>query len=354
MGIEASLDFATLELLPLGVIVVNDQGEILYYNQREEQISGRRREEVVGRNFFRDVAPCTEVREFQGRFKDLMERGEDQIEFDFTFPFALGARQVRIHLHPFRKGEEYLCVIFVADVTERELLRERILQSQRFSELGSVAAKVAHNFNNLLTVVQMSAEAARERADPAVDRHLARVLQAVGDGTSLVNRCLEIAKPDLPPGPGRLDLNEALRMAVEFARSFADRASLDEGRAIRFRTDLVPGSLPVTGDGPELRDALLNLLRNAVDAIPGQGTVRILSSREAGGAVVEIIDDGVGMTLDVQRQLFTPMFTTKGERGTGLGLASVHSTLRRHGGSIQVTSAPGKGSRFRITLPEAT
>jgi len=166
---------------------VNDQGVILFYNQREEQISGRTREDVVGRNFFLDVAPCTAVREFHGRFQELMDQGRDTVEFDFTFPFALGAREVRIHLHPFRKDDDCLCVIFVADVTERELLRERILQSQRFSELGSVAAKVAHNFNNLLTVVQMSAEAALEGEGHEPRRHLGRILQAAADGTALVS-----------------------------------------------------------------------------------------------------------------------------------------------------------------------
>jgi len=150
-----------------------------------------------------------------------------------------------------------------------------------------------------------------------------------------------------------VDLNEALATVEGFARTFAEKAAREEGRAIRLRVDLADGSLMVMGDGGELRDALLNLVRNAIDAIPASGTVRIFSAREAGGAVVDIIDDGIGMDPVVQHQLFTPMFTTKGDRGTGLGLASVHSTLRRHGATIQVMSAPGRGSRFRLTFPGA-
>jgi photoactive yellow protein len=348
-----AINFATLELLPLGVIVVNNQGTILFYNQREEEISGRRRMDVMGRNFFLEVAPCTAVREFHGRFKELMATEAESMAFDFTFPFILGPRHVRINLQPFRKDDESLCIIFVADITERELLREQILQSQRFSELGEVAAKVAHNFNNLLSVVQLSTELALERATPEVRKHLKVALGAVGDGAALVRRFREISQPGFTVARERIELNACVETAVGFVRHLAEAVSRTGDRKVGLRVNLMTDPLVVLGDGGELREVFLNLLRNAIEAIPGQGTVRILTSTEPGVGIVDILDDGTGMSPEVLGRIFTPMFTTKGESGTGLGLASAHSTLRRHGGAIEVTSTPGQGSHFRITLPLA-
>ncbi|MDR3671145.1 MAG: ATP-binding protein [Holophaga sp.] len=347
------IDFATLELLPLGVIVVNDQGDILFYNQREEQISGFLRDQVVGRNFFLDVAPCTAVQAFHGWFQELMKRGTESVEFDFTFPFTLGPRQVRINLHPFHKGHESLCIIFVADITERERLRESIMQTQRFSELGEVAAKVAHNFNNLLAVVQVSSEIAMAAGSPEVRRQMERVLDAVRDGAALVGRFRGIAQSGLARAQDKVDVNRSVAKAVDYARQIAEAAAKEDGRRVGLRLNLAPGALMVVGDGPELGDALLNLLRNAIEAISAQGTVRVLTSCVDGVVVVDILDDGCGMTPEVQRRIFTPMFTTKGDRGTGLGLASARTSIRHQGGAIEVNSAPGRGSHFRITLPEA-
>ena len=350
----ARIDFETLELLPHGVVVVNAEGTVLFFNNREEEISGLRREDVLGTNYFRDVAPCTEVQEFQGRFVELMAGGRDSVDFEFTFHYALRAREVQVNLFPFRKGDETLCIIFVADLTARETLREQIRQGQRYSELGEVAAKVAHNFNNILQVVQWGAELALEADLEGTRKYLKQVLAAAGDGAAMVKRYQAVAKKGLAGAGILCDLNESVVTAVEFARQLAQAASYEAGRKVTLRLNPVEARLMVLGDAPELREALLNLLRNAIDAIPGEGTVRVLTRREPGWVVVDVIDDGTGMTLEQQDKAFTPLFTTKGDQGTGLGLATVHSTISRHGGSIRMNSILGKGTHFSIALPEAS
>ena len=356
MRIEAApkgIDFDTLELLPYGVIVVNAEGTVLFYNNREEEISGLNRADVIGTNFFRDVAPCTEVKEFHGRFLEIMVEGKETVTFAFTFAFALGPREVQINLHPFRKDDESLCIIFVADLTARETLREQLRQAQRYSDLGEVAAKVAHNFNNILQVVQWGAELALESDLEGTRKYLKQVLAATADGSAMVKRYQAIAKSGLTGAGVLCDLNESVVTAVEFARQMAQGASSEPGRKVDLRLNPAGEKLMVLGDAPELREALLNLLRNAIDAIPGEGTVRVLTSREPGWVMVDVIDDGTGMTLEQQSKAFTPLFTTKGDKGTGLGLATVYSTVRRHGGSIRMNSLLGQGTHFRITLPEA-
>jgi photoactive yellow protein len=344
------IDFATLELLPYGVIVVNAEGVVLFYNRREEEIAGKQRAEVLGRNFFTQVAPCTLVQAFHGRFLEVMAQGLDSAEFHFVFPFVRGPREVQISLHPFIKDGEALCVIFVADLTEREQVRQRILQNQRFSELGEVAAKVAHNFNNLLSVIQVGAELANKDASPRAAKHLERVLGAVADGAALVSRVREIARSGHGVSTESVDLNGSVETAAEFARQYAHQMEATDGRQV----ELVVGvseAIRVQGDAVEIREMILNLLRNAIDATPGKGQVRVTLSRRGGIASLDIIDTGTGMPLEVQAQLFTPMFTTKGERGTGLGLASAYASIRRHGGSISVKSTLGEGSHFHIELP---
>src|SRR5919198_5488368 len=92
------IDFATLDLLPYGIIVVDERGEIIYYNAREEEIAGRRREKIIGKNFFTEVAPCTRVREFYGRFQETMRRSGLVANFHFRFPFPERPREVEISL----------------------------------------------------------------------------------------------------------------------------------------------------------------------------------------------------------------------------------------------------------------
>jgi len=356
MRIEASprsIDFATLELLPLGVIVVDAKGTVLFYNHREEEISGMRREAVIGTSFFHDVAPCTEVKSFFGRFQELMATGGETVAFDFTFPFALGPRHVHINLHPFRKDDENLCVIFVSDLSAQAILRQKLLQNQHFSELGEVAAKVAHNFNNILQVVEWGAQLAQDSEPEAARGYLKQVQAAVADGGAMVRRFQQIAKTGLASAAVPFDLNEAVALAVGFAGQVAEAALKEDGRRVKLRMNPAQGALRVLGDGAEFREALFNLLRNAVEAIPVEGTVRVITTREAGWIILDIIDDGTGMDLETQHKVFTPMFTTKGDRGNGLGLASVHATVCRHGGTIDLHSMPGKGTHFRIGLPEA-
>jgi photoactive yellow protein len=152
------IDFATLDLLPYGIIVVNGEGTILYYNAREEQIACRKKEEVIGKNFFTEVAPCTQVQEFYGRFRETIRSEGAVASFQFRFPFPERPREVEISLASFENSGALLCLISVSDVTEEKSLREHLIRAERLREVGEVAAGVAHNFNNLLTVVRGNAE----------------------------------------------------------------------------------------------------------------------------------------------------------------------------------------------------
>jgi photoactive yellow protein len=356
---QPDVDFATLDLLPYGIIVVDEAGTVLYYNAREEQIAGRRREDVVGRNFFSEVAPCSQVQEFYGRFKEMLHRAGLVADFHFHFPFPDRPREVEITLTSFEKDGSKLCLISVNDVTEKDVLREHLLRGERLREVGEVAAGVAHNFNNILTVIRGNAELlllrlpegdfARQRAE--------KILKAAEDGEQMVKRIRESTRHHHSETVGalsRVGLNDIVKDSIAFTEDYASATRDERGAHARFRTELSGDLPPVLASPSELREVFVNLLRNAVDAIEGEGEVIVRTRVEGPHGVVEVSDTGTGMGPEVLKKLFRPLFSTKGERGTGLGLATAYAVVRRHGGDIQVTSAPGEGTTFTVRLPIAS
>ncbi|HEX8846925.1 MAG TPA: ATP-binding protein [Pyrinomonadaceae bacterium] len=355
---QPRIDFATLDLLPYGIIVVDEGGKVLYYNAREEQIANRSRTDVLGKNFFSEVAPCTQVQEFYGQFKETMHRAGTVASFHFHFPFPERPREVEITLTSFQKDDTPLCLISVSDVTEKDDLRDHLVRGERLREVGEVAAGVAHNFNNLLTVIRGNAELlltllgeddfARGRAE--------KILQASDDGEQMIMRIRESARhyPEAPAAMAAVELNQIVKDSIAFTEDYA-KASQDEREArVRFVTELSGDLAPVRASASELREVFVNLLRNAIDAIEGVGQVTVRTRAADGRNLAEVSDTGTGMSLEVQEKLFRPLFTTKGDRGTGLGLATCYAIVRRHGGHIEVKSAPGEGTTFTVSLPVAS
>ncbi|MGB7925328.1 MAG: ATP-binding protein [Pyrinomonadaceae bacterium] len=349
------VDFSTLDLLPYGIIVVDEKGVILYYNAREEQIAGRRRADVLGRNFFTEVAPCAQAQEFYSRFQETMRREGRVEDFPFRFPFPDQPREVEITLTSFEKDDARLCLISVSDITEKASVRDHLIRSERLREVGEVAASVAHNFNNLLTVIRGNAEIIFDHlpeGDPLRQR-AEKILKASDDGAEMIKRIGDStrhrARPSAPRAP--VDLNEIVKDSIAFTEDYA-KASQDERDArVRFETELAENVPPVRANPGALREVFVNLLRNGVDAIEGQGRITVRTRAEGEHNVVEVSDTGQGMGHDVQEKLFRPFFSTKGERGTGLGLATAYATVRRHGGEIEAASAPGEGTTFTVRLP---
>ncbi len=354
---QPDVDFATLDLLPYGIIVVDEVGTVLYYNAREEQISGRRRADVLGRNFFSEVAPCTQVREFYGRFKETMHRAGLVADFHFHFPFPDRPREVEITLTSFQKDGEKLCLISVSDVTEKDVLREHLLRGERLREVGEVAAGVAHNFNNILTVIRGNAELLMSLLPEGEFAHARaeKILQAAEDGEQMVKRIGESTRhqPETAVPLVLVALNDLVKDSIAFTEDYASATRDERGAHARFRTELGQDLPPVLASPSELREVFVNLLRNAVDSIEGEGEVTIRTRADSAHGVVEVGDTGTGMSPEVMEKLFRPLFSTKGERGTGLGLATCYAIARRHGGDIQVRSAPGEGTTFTVRLPLA-
>jgi CheY-like chemotaxis protein len=190
----------------------------------------------------------------------------------------------------------------------------------------------------------------RKLQDPTFQRWLAIVEQAALDGAQTVRQIQEFTRVRRDQPTQTVEVNQAVRDAVEMTRArWQDEA---QSRGVPIRLALELGPVPsVDGQPSELREVLTNLILNAVDALPQGGDIRIATRERAGWVEIIVADTGVGMSDSVRRRIFEPFFSTKGPSGTGLGLAMVYGIVSRHGGEILVETAEAAGSTFTIRLP---
>ncbi len=232
--------------------------------------------------------------------------------------------------------------------------QDQLVQVERLRALGEMAAGVAHDFNNLLAVVMLRAELvlARQQA-PEVAESLAIIRQAAEDGAQTVRRIQEFTRTRSIRPFARVNVRTLLRDVVELSRPrWRDQA---QSRGVTYDVQVEGGAVPlVAGAAEELREAFLNLLNNALEAMPGGGRVSFSLAADGDRVVIRAADTGCGMSEETRRRVFEPFFTTKGVQGNGLGLAVVWGIVARHRGEIEVESTLGTGTVFTVRLPIPT
>jgi len=226
--------------------------------------------------------------------------------------------------------------------------RENLRASERQAAYGQMARRVAHEIKNPLTPIALSVaglQRAHERGQPGFDQVLHETVRTVGEEVQRLKALLqefgELGRFP-PPRPTRFDVGELL----------GDLASLHahDVEAGRLACRRPPGALPVDADRDQIRRALLNLVQNGLDAAGGSGHVTLTASAEGDRVRLAVSDDGPGLDDEQREQLFVPGFTTK-THGSGLGLTLVERIVADHGGTLDVTSAPGRGTTFVLHLP---
>jgi len=244
--------------------------------------------------------------------------------------------------------------------------QQAITQQERLRALGQMASGVAHDINNALSPAALYAESLLEREPNLSVRtrtYLTTIQRAIDDVAQTVSRLREFYRqrePQLTLAP--VNLNQLVEQVVELTRAHWGDMAQQRGMAVEMRMDLAAALPVVLGVESEIREALTNLIFNAVDAMPEGGTIRIgtrlTGERIAEGkptpvayACVEVSDTGVGMDEETKRRCLEPFFTTKGERGTGLGLAMVYGAMRRHDAGIEIDSLVGAGTTMRLLFP---
>jgi signal transduction histidine kinase/CheY-like chemotaxis protein len=230
--------------------------------------------------------------------------------------------------------------------------RQRAAQVERLRALGEMAAGVAHDFNNALAIILGRAQLLLEGAEAPARGALELVVKAAQDAARTVRRIQEFTRRATLRPREAVDLSAVVRDVIEMTRArWADQA---EARGIRYEVSAEGGPVPlVLGDAADLREALTNLVFNALDAMPDGGRLALRTRAEGTRVRCEVADTGVGMAEAVRERAFEPFFTTKQEKGSGLGLSIVYGIVTRLGGEITVVSSPGVGSTFVLWLPTA-
>ena len=238
-------------------------------------------------------------------------------------------------------------------IAEQERIREQFSQMEKLSALGELASGVAHDFNNTLAGILGRAQLLQRTNDPEkLKRGLDIIIKTAEDGAKTVKRIQDFARQRRDHNFELVSIDQILLDASEITRPRWKNCA--EASNIHIILNLhIGSSAMVLGDDSELREVLVNMVFNAVDAMPEGGTLSLRSRAEGESVIVEVVDTGVGMYPEVRSKIFDPFFTTKGKAGLGLGLAVSFGIIRRHGGNIDVESHYGKGTEFRITLPLA-
>ena len=314
------------------IAVLDERRRILLANPRLAELVGRERDQLIGVEFSElglpepvplpDPAPV-EVR-LRGR--------------------TLWLRASAIALAT-AEGDTERTLVVIADDTERIALQQQMLDTERLQAVGRFAGGVAHDFNNVLTAIRGHAELLIE-ALPSDAPNLADALAIVHGAeraSAFVQQLLEFARGQRLE-PAVVDVNEVVDRVLELcARVLPERITL----AVSAREPAV-----AYVDAVQLERAIINLVINARDAISDEGTIGVSVTTSGGQVVIAVADDGRGMTDDEALRCFEPFFTTKNSgSGTGLGLASTYGVVTQSGGSIDVETTLGRGTRFVVTLP---
>ncbi len=231
---------------------------------------------------------------------------------------------------------------------EHEAHRERAAHADKMAALGELAFGVAHNVNNSLAAILGRAQLLLRTTDPAkMATGLEMIIKGADDGAHIIRRIQDFARQQPSHEFQVVSISQLMKDAWEMTRPrWESRRGAVE---IRFALDSDCSAF-VMGDPVELREVLVNIIYNAVDALPRGGEIRLSAAETKGRVIVSIADTGTGMRPEVKARLFDPFFTTKGKSGTGMGMAVSFGIVRRHDGFIEVKTAPGHGTTFRISL----
>jgi PAS domain S-box-containing protein len=287
-------------------------------------------------------------------------RGAVTVERDVTFRVQLTKK---LEEEARRTAELYERVSTEAERLERMVqerteevlaLQDARSRERRLAAVGQLAAGVMHDVNNALNPIMAAAYLLETNAanPDAVRDYAVRIAKAAETGAATAARVGRFIRQEPLQGirEEMVDLSAVCDEVVAMTRPlWAERV---RGGQVHLKRDLV-ASAHVRGIPGELREALLNLVQNALDAMQGGGTLGIRTSHDGQQVTLEVSDSGHGMTEEVRERAFEPFFTTKGQKGTGLGLAEVYGIVKRHRGHVEIDSEPEKGTTIRIRLPRA-
>ena len=338
-----------LEAFPGAVILYDSELRVLEWNAPAERMYGYTRSEVLGARL--PILPAVKTAELA----DFLRRVQDGVPVldveTLRQPGSGEPFEVQLSLLPFREGPGPLCFLEVtSDIRERVRWRRQMIEIEKLTSMGKMAAGTAHHLNSPLAALLIRTELIRQHSTgPAFDADVARIEEGLHFCRHFVQRLLDFTRV-LPLEKAPQDL----ATVIESIAGFFQPAILSRRANLTVDTSEGRGQL-VFADRNLLETLLLTLLSNALDAVPAGGEIRLSCRRRSPGTVgFTVGDNGCGISPAHLEHVFEPFFTTKEPgKGTGLGLAIARNVVMEHGGTIEIESRPGEGTTATVDLPLA-
>ena len=350
------------------VCLLNSDSVVLSISPSVEKLLGYKPEDIVGKPL--QNLSILVPKSFEMAIIDIkrMITGESIESSEYEFITKDGNRKIcEISGSPLFYDEQVAGVIYVVrDITEREKMKQQLLQAEKLKSLGELSGGVSHDFNNTLAAILGRVQLLKMQFTPPFGKQekrksmldLMRSLEIIEraslDGAETVRRIQEFSRRRSDDKDfTQVDINELVLNALEFTQMRWKNEAESKGIRINIQKEL-SSLLPVNGSASELREVFTNLINNALDAISDGGEIRVESFLGDSIVVIRITDTGNGIPKDIKDRIFDPFFTTKGVQSTGLGLSVSYGIISRHRGSITADSVDGKGTSFTINLPITT
>jgi PAS domain S-box-containing protein len=332
------------------ILAFSPEGRLIWFNEQLVKQCGYTREELESGDY-RLFVFGEEKKHSIERFTRALE-GEAQT-FELTVLRRNGeSRLLLVTYTPIYDEGRVTSILCIArDITEERVASERAAQADKLRALGQLASGVAHNFNNILAAILGHAQLIkRDSIDEGLAQRIEIIEHAALDGAQTVKRIQAFGVQQTDSMDGIVDLNQLVGDSTTLTKArWCDEA---QARGLTYDVDLDLQEMPaIRGSASELKEVFVNIILNALDAMPQGGRLHIATETHGAFATVSFTDNGIGMANEVHGHIFEPFFSTKGVSGTGLGLAVSYSIIERHGGRIEARSSPGRGTTFTITLP---
>ncbi|MDQ2889646.1 MAG: ATP-binding protein [Gemmatimonadota bacterium] len=340
-----------LDLLPLGLYVIDRDYRITVWNRkRETGMQGVSREEAIGRTLF-EILHRQPEHIVRPEFDEVFRTGKTQ-QFQTESSTSGVLRTYRLSKIPIRddRGTVTHIITIGEDITDWVEAREAVAQNEKLAAIGRLAAGIMHEINNPLATISACAEtmALETTSVEGEPEYLKIIGSEVQRCKRIIDGLLDFSRPRAQERTS-LQVNTVVERALFLLKHHA------RFKQLTVRAELGANLSNVHASAEQLIQVLIALLMNAADAMPQYGRVLVRTRAAplgAGSVVIEVQDEGSGMTRNEMARIFEPFYTTKEPgRGTGLGLAICHGIVADHGGRIEVSSEPGAGTRFTILLP---
>ncbi|MBD2612964.1 MAG: response regulator [Nostoc sp. ZfuVER08] len=351
---------ALLDVATDAIFVRDLDDKILFWNKAAEQLYGWKKEEAINKKT-RILWQEKQLSQVQEALSTLMKNGSWEGEF---YQKTKSGKEIIVEsrwtlVHEFSKKTQTILVVNT-DITQKKLLEAQFLRAQRLESIGTLASGIAHDLNNVLAPILMTAQLLEAQVNDERSRRLLPILIANAKrGANLVKQVLSFTRGL----EGDRTILQLKHLIIEIQQIIKETFP----KSIEVFTQISPNLWTISGDATQLHQVLMNLCVNARDAMPNGGTLKIsaenlfidenftkmhIDAKVGHHIVISVADGGIGIQPEILDRIFEPFFTTKEVgKGTGLGLSTVLGIIKSHGGFINVYSEAGKGSQFKVYLP---